>query len=68
MFETFNVPAMYLADQAVLSLYAAGKTTGIICNSGYTVTQTVPIYEGFCVRHGVAKTNFGGRYLTESMA
>lgn len=30
MFETFNVPAMYVAIQAVLSLYASGRTTGIV--------------------------------------
>merc|ERR1711920_920264 len=29
MFETFNVPAMYVGIQAVLSLYASGRTTGI---------------------------------------
>ena len=28
MFETFNVPTMYVAIQAVLSLYASGRTTG----------------------------------------
>ena len=28
MFETFNCPAMYVAIQAVLSLYASGRTTG----------------------------------------
>ena len=28
MFETFNAPAMYVAIQAVLSLYASGRTTG----------------------------------------
>ena len=30
MFETFNTPAMYVAIQAVLSLYASGRTTGIV--------------------------------------
>jgi actin-related protein len=34
MFETFNVPAMYVAIQAVLSLYASGRTTGIVLDSG----------------------------------
>lgn len=34
MFETFNVPAMYVAIQAVLSLYASGRTTGIVVDSG----------------------------------
>merc|ERR1712130_834941 len=34
MFETFNMPAMYVAIQAVLSLYASGRTTGIVMDSG----------------------------------
>ncbi|KAI3691344.1 hypothetical protein L2E82_49679 [Cichorium intybus] len=34
MFETFNVPAMYIAIGAVLSLYASGCTTGIVLDSG----------------------------------
>merc|ERR1712129_647417 len=34
MFETFNVPAMYVGIQAVLSLYASGRTSGIVVDSG----------------------------------
>ncbi|KAJ7888801.1 actin 1 [Mycena leptocephala] len=34
MFETFNVPAFYVQIQAVLSLYASGRTTGIVMDSG----------------------------------
>jgi actin-related protein len=55
MFEDFNVPAMYLAIQPCLSLYSAGKTTGIVCDSGDGVTSVAPIYEGFSIPHAVDK-------------
>jgi actin len=53
MFETFNVPAMYLANTAVLSLYATGRTTGIVLDSGASSTSVVPICEGHAVAHGI---------------
>ena len=67
MFEKFNVPALYIAIQAVLSLYASGRTTGVVVDSGDGVTHTVPIYEGFIVEHCNLRTNLAGRDMTEYM-
>ena len=67
MFETFNVPSLYIQIQAVLSLYAAGRTTGLVVDSGDGVTHTVPIFEGYSLPHAILRMDLAGRDLTEYM-
>jgi len=64
MFETFNVPAIYVAMQAVLSLYASGRVTGLVLDIGDGVSHIVPIYEGFALSHAIKRIDLAGRDIT----
>ncbi|XP_073511491.1 actin, cytoplasmic-like [Phyllobates terribilis] len=67
MFESFNVPAMYVALQATLSLYASGRTTGLVVDIGDGVTSTFPIFEGTPLPHAGNRLNFAGRDITDHL-
>ncbi|KZO93513.1 actin-like protein [Calocera viscosa TUFC12733] len=64
-FETFNVPAFFTSVQAVLALYASGRTTGIVLDSGDGVTHVVPVFEGFSMPHAIQRVDIAGRDVTE---
>ena len=67
VFETFNAPAFYVSIQAVLALYASGRTTGLVLDSGDDLTHVVPIYEGFSLPHATLRMDLAGRDLTEHL-
>lgn len=68
MFETFNVPAMYISIQAVLALYSNGRATGTVLDSGAGVTHVVPIYEGYSLPHAIKRIDIAGRDLDKYLA
>ena len=65
MFETFQVPSMTLAVDAVLALYASGRTEGIVLDSGYGATHAVPSTKGFAIPDAVLRLDLAGDDLTE---
>jgi actin len=65
MFDTFNVPASFVAIQGVLGLYSSGRTTGIVLDIGDGVAHTIPIIEGYNISHAMNRYDLAGRDITE---
>jgi len=59
-FEQFGTPALYMSIQAVLSLYAAGRSTGLALDCGEGVCHSVPMIEGFMIPYALERSDLGG--------
>lgn len=44
---------MYIANSAVMAIYGAGRTTGLSVDSGFSISMTVPVFEGFTISHAI---------------
>ncbi|CAG9324723.1 unnamed protein product [Blepharisma stoltei] len=67
MFETFSVPAFYVASQAALIIYSSGRTSGIAVNSGHGITYIAPAYEGYTLPHAIQRVEITGSDLTNHL-
>mmetsp|Transcript_39244 Transcript_39244/g.108094 ORF Transcript_39244/g.108094 Transcript_39244/m.108094 type:complete len:391 (+) Transcript_39244:47-1219(+) len=67
-FETFEVPSVCVQIPAVLSLFASGRTTGIVIDCGESGAHVAPVYEGHSIPHAIMRLDIAGRDLTENMA
>ncbi|CAK0817579.1 unnamed protein product [Prorocentrum cordatum] len=65
VFEASNVPAMHVAIQAVLSLCAPSRATGIAMDYGEYVSHAVPIYEGCALPRAILRLDLAVRDFTE---
>ncbi|CAM9610662.1 unnamed protein product [Chrysoparadoxa australica] len=68
MFETFNVPAMYVAKSGMLSAFAAGRTTALVCECGHGSLSVVPVVEGYVMGKALQRGVRGGAWLTQQVA
>lgn len=72
MFETFNVPGLYIAVQAILALAASWTSkqvtertlTGTVIDSGDGVTHVIPVAEGYVIGSCIQHIPLAGRDIT----
>ncbi|CAE1327867.1 ACTR3 [Acanthosepion pharaonis] len=72
MFESFNVPGLYIAVQAVLALAASWTSrqvgdrtlTGAVIDSGDGVTHVIPVAEGYVIGSCIKHIPIAGRDIT----
>lgn len=74
LFESFNVPGLHIAVQAVLALAsswtssssssASNRFTGTVVDSGDGVTHVIPVVDGYVVGSAIKSVPIAGREVT----
>lgn len=67
MVETVGVPALALCGTATWSLFATGKTTGIVVDIGYSHGRVTPVVDGYLVRNATNAFHLAGRDIDEAI-
>ncbi|XP_012881489.1 PREDICTED: actin-like protein 9 [Dipodomys ordii] len=67
-FESLRSPRMYVASQSVLSVYAHGKISGLVVDTGHGVSYTVPVFQGYNLPNAIERLDLAGNHLTAFLA
>ena len=69
LFELFDVPALYICQQAVMSLNASnGRVSGCIIDIGHSRTDIIPVYHNFVLVHASMKMEIAGNEVTNYLS
>ncbi|KAL2247325.1 actin-related protein 4 [Sesamum indicum] len=67
MFEKYQVPALFLAKNAVLTSFASGRATSLVVDCGGGSTTVAPVHDGYVLQKAVATSPIGGEFLTDCL-
>jgi actin len=67
VFEKFRVKSFQLCNTASMSMYSTGKVSGLVVESGESLSYTVPIFEGYAIPHAMIKLEVAGQDITQCL-
>lgn len=67
LFESQKVCGFYFMQQCVLSLFASGRTRGIVVEVGHGSSHAIPIFEGYALPHAALHYNVGGMDISHRL-
>lgn len=67
LFEAFNIPQLAVIPSGLCALYASGRTTGVVLDSGAGVTHITPVFDSFIASNAINRINFGGDDVTQHL-
>ena len=67
MFETFNVPSMFIMPSPVLAAFSAGRQTALVIDCGGGGCRVSPIVDGMMLKRAQCRNNRGGDWLSDQL-
>ena len=64
MFESYQVPGLFIGTQSAMSLYSSGQTTGLVVDSGANESYVVPVYQGAPMTSAIQRLSVAGNDVT----
>lgn len=63
MFEKFEVPALFVAKNPVLSAFSCGRSTCLVFDSGHNYSTATPVHDGYALQKSLIRHEVGGNYV-----
>ena len=65
--HNISIESLNIMNSSVLSLFASGRTSGVVVESGQGITTAVPIFEGYALPHAIKSINLAGEDVTYNL-
>lgn len=61
LFEKYKIPSLCFGNSAACTVFAAGRTSGLVVDCGAGLTTSIPVFEGLALKHAEICIKYGGQ-------